>query len=105
MAKYTSKKNKIDFVSVSAFLGAILIMPLVLFSGVLKPQVIENQAAGFRSVDVNADGVLNGRDAVLMLDEIDKSENKSLKFDLNGDGIVNAKDYEVMTREMNGDGK
>lgn len=108
MTKNSSKKNKIDFVSASAFLGAILIMPLILFSGVLKPQVIENKAAGFPTLsvkvivgDVNGDGVLNGRDATLMLTEINKPGARSLKFDLNGDVRVDINDYEILVKEMN----
>lgn len=113
MIKNTFKKNKIDFVSASAFLGAILIMPLVLFSGVLKPQVIENQAAGFPASsvkviagDMDGNGVLNGRDAALMLNEFEKPlENRVLEFDLNGDGSVDLQDYEAMVKEMNGNGR
>lgn len=115
MTKNINKKNKIDFISVTVFLSVILIMPIVLFFGVLKPQVIENQAAGLKNTvaveqqivgDVNQDGVLNGRDAVLMMNEFEKPlENRVLEFDLNGDGSVDLQDYEVMRKEMNGDGK
>lgn len=109
MTKNINKKNKIDFISVSAFLGAILIMPLVLFSGVLKPQVIENQAAGLKNTvaveqqivgDVNQDGVLNGRDVTLMLTELAKPDNRSLRFDLNGDGFIDSRDYTFMLEAM-----